>query len=208
MSSYPTQEQGNSASTSTATLDGAPSIVTYSSTNQDSCSTTSTWSSNYTQSNLIGPGRILGNLFSAAGRNLERNIQRTSANNRTVLAGRMGDVPDDSSTASTWSTNYTTSNLVGAGRGLGLLFSAAGRSVEKNVGDWMVQTVQTTADRVHAIIEAYYNTHWLNTFLSSKSLEKLKRDMRSDYFKLLAFAEYVTHCFDPCCSAGGSLYFS
>ncbi|KLO10294.1 hypothetical protein SCHPADRAFT_525645 [Schizopora paradoxa] len=36
----------------------------------------STWSTNYTMSNLPGPGRILGNLFSAAGSTLERNFGR------------------------------------------------------------------------------------------------------------------------------------
>ncbi|KLO10504.1 hypothetical protein SCHPADRAFT_514933 [Schizopora paradoxa] len=36
--------------------------------------------------------------------------------------------------ASTWSTNYTTSNLVGAGRILGNLYSRAGSSLEKRLG--------------------------------------------------------------------------
>ncbi len=35
---------------------------------------TSTWSSNFTTSNLPGPGRILGNLFSTAGLALERRL--------------------------------------------------------------------------------------------------------------------------------------
>lgn len=34
----------------------------------------STWSTNYTMSNLPGPGRILGNLYSTAGRSLERGL--------------------------------------------------------------------------------------------------------------------------------------
>lgn len=37
---------------------------------------TSEWSSNYTMSNLPGPGRILGNLLSLAGSSLERNLGR------------------------------------------------------------------------------------------------------------------------------------
>ncbi len=34
----------------------------------------STWSSNYTMSNLVGPGRLLGKLFSNAGSSLERRL--------------------------------------------------------------------------------------------------------------------------------------
>ncbi len=34
----------------------------------------STWSSNYTISNLVGPGRLLGNLLSSAGSSLERRL--------------------------------------------------------------------------------------------------------------------------------------
>lgn len=34
----------------------------------------STWSSNYTMSNLEGPGRLLGNLYSRAGSILERRL--------------------------------------------------------------------------------------------------------------------------------------
>lgn len=36
----------------------------------------STWSSNYTMSNLPGPGRLLGNLYSSVGSALERNLVR------------------------------------------------------------------------------------------------------------------------------------
>ncbi|KLO08242.1 hypothetical protein SCHPADRAFT_615212 [Schizopora paradoxa] len=36
----------------------------------------STWSTNYTMSNLPGPGRLLGNFYSRAGRTLERRLGR------------------------------------------------------------------------------------------------------------------------------------
>lgn len=36
----------------------------------------STWSTNYTMSNLIGPGRLLGNLYSKAGASLEERLGR------------------------------------------------------------------------------------------------------------------------------------
>lgn len=40
----------------------------------------STWSTNYTMSNLPGPGRILGNLFSKAGSSLERGLGKLAQN--------------------------------------------------------------------------------------------------------------------------------
>ncbi|KLO11017.1 hypothetical protein SCHPADRAFT_942415 [Schizopora paradoxa] len=43
----------------------------------------STWSSNFTRSNLEGPGRLLGNLYSRAGRVLEKNYYRLK--NREVI---------------------------------------------------------------------------------------------------------------------------
>ncbi len=46
--------------------DDSTSIYTY--------SYNSTWSSNYTMSNLEGPGRLLGNLLSRAGSSLERRL--------------------------------------------------------------------------------------------------------------------------------------
>ncbi|KLO10522.1 hypothetical protein SCHPADRAFT_516001 [Schizopora paradoxa] len=36
----------------------------------------STWSTNYTMSNLVGPGRLLGNFYSRAGRSLEKRLRR------------------------------------------------------------------------------------------------------------------------------------
>lgn len=39
----------------------------------------SSWSSNYTMSNLPGPGRLLGNVFSKAGLSLERHLGRIKA---------------------------------------------------------------------------------------------------------------------------------
>lgn len=46
---------------------------------------TSTWSSNYTMSNLPGPGRLLGNLYSRAGSSLERSLRKLA--NQTGLGG-------------------------------------------------------------------------------------------------------------------------
>jgi len=45
----------------------------------------STWSSNYTMSNLVGPGRLLGNLFSSTGSSLERQLGKLAY--RTGLGG-------------------------------------------------------------------------------------------------------------------------
>ncbi|KLO14312.1 hypothetical protein SCHPADRAFT_318333 [Schizopora paradoxa] len=39
----------------------------------------STWSTNYTTSNLPGPGRLLGNLFSRAGSSLEKHFGRVAS---------------------------------------------------------------------------------------------------------------------------------
>ena len=39
-----------------------------------SVTSSSFYSSNYTMSNLVGPGRVLGNLYSSLGRRLERSI--------------------------------------------------------------------------------------------------------------------------------------
>ena len=39
-----------------------------------SASSSSLYSTNYTMSNLVGPGRVLGNLYSSLGRRLERSI--------------------------------------------------------------------------------------------------------------------------------------
>ena len=39
-----------------------------------SAASSSLYSTNYTMSNLVGPGRVLGNLYSSLGRRLERSI--------------------------------------------------------------------------------------------------------------------------------------
>lgn len=43
----------------------------------------STWSSNYTMSNLPGPGRLLGNLLSGAGSSLERRLGKIARRARS-----------------------------------------------------------------------------------------------------------------------------
>ena len=47
----------------------------------------STWSTNMTGSDLVGPGRILGNLYSRAGRALERRLQHSGSGPVTSLCG-------------------------------------------------------------------------------------------------------------------------
>ena len=39
-----------------------------------SASSSSLYSTNYTMSNLVGPGRVLGNLYSSLGRRLEKSV--------------------------------------------------------------------------------------------------------------------------------------
>lgn len=55
-------------------------------TRPDSISCDSTFSTNYTMSNLVGTGRVLGNLYSAAGRRLEKVLG--------VVAGKIGYGPE------------------------------------------------------------------------------------------------------------------
>lgn len=52
----------------------------------DSISFDSTFSTNYTMSDLAGTGRVLGNLYSAAGRRLEKALG--------VVAGKIGYGPE------------------------------------------------------------------------------------------------------------------
>lgn len=52
----------------------------------DSISFDSTFSTNYTMSDLAGTGRVLGNLYSAAGRRLEKVLG--------VVAGKIGYGPE------------------------------------------------------------------------------------------------------------------
>ncbi|KLO12555.1 hypothetical protein SCHPADRAFT_929149 [Schizopora paradoxa] len=120
----------------------------------------STWSSNYTASNLPGPGRILDNFFQWAGSTIWRRRPQppsndvdaqgtpseSTANNAAHPDCHHLDLPrpyflpgNSTNTAphsyfSTWSTNYTVSNLPGPGRVIGNFFSKAGGTLERNLG--------------------------------------------------------------------------
>lgn len=115
-----------------STISSAPS----SADNAESGSFTLTESTNATASDLPGPGRILGNLYSRGGRPLERALGR--------LAHRVGLLPpsfvpgDDThavgdESEGSRSINYTMSDLPGPGRILGNLYSSGGRRLEKGV---------------------------------------------------------------------------
>lgn len=103
----------------------------------------STNSSNFTASDLEGPGRILGNLYSSAGLRLERRLKKMqtaeSDRNRPMVASLVNDFQQDQTTTiysytSAFSTNYTTSNLPGPGRIIGNLYSWAGSAFERRLG--------------------------------------------------------------------------
>lgn len=126
----------NNSTSSLSPSCASTSSVPSSTDNSDSGSFTLTESTNATASDLPGPGRILGNLYSRGGRPLERALGR--------LAHRIGLLPPsfipgvdtyavgDESEGSR-SINYTMSDLPGPGRILGNLYSSGGRRLEKGV---------------------------------------------------------------------------
>lgn len=102
----------------------------------DAGSFTLTESTNATASDLPGPGRILGNLYSRGGRPLERALGRFA--HRVGLFPRSVDPGVDARGATeesegSRSINYTMSDLPGPGRILGNLYSSGGRRLEKGV---------------------------------------------------------------------------
>lgn len=72
--------------------------------------TTSTFSTNYTMSNLPGTGRVMGNLYKAAGRRLERTMSK--------IAQRVGYGPEaicdriHGLYSSDWSLHETSTSLM------------------------------------------------------------------------------------------------
>ena len=95
-------------------------------------------STNYTESNRRGPGRNLGNLYSAAASKAFRLFG--SRHRRSLPSPAPDGHQQDSNSASSvwsfhseWSSNYTTSNLAGPGRILGNLYSLAAKPLERNL---------------------------------------------------------------------------
>ncbi|KLO06003.1 hypothetical protein SCHPADRAFT_946448 [Schizopora paradoxa] len=107
-------------------------------------------SSNETESDRTGAGRILGNMYSKAGRVLISSLRRkwhkktlrdSPVSPLPVLVLRNGVEQEDNLDAGTvytlhssWSSGYTNSNRVGAGRVIGNLYSRAGSSLQKGFG--------------------------------------------------------------------------
>ncbi|KLO10514.1 hypothetical protein SCHPADRAFT_906832 [Schizopora paradoxa] len=130
-------------------------------------------SSNQTASDRTGPGRILGNVYSKAGRVLIRSLRKKRVKNldtncpsspQSITVWRDGVEQgngSDTSTIytyhSTWSSDYTMSNLVGAGRVIGKLYSRAGSSFEKGLGRLAYS----------AGIGSFAKLHYIYVFLAS-----------------------------------------
>ena len=70
-----------------------------------------------------------------------------------------GDTKSVSSSTSLFSTNYTMSNLVGAGRVLGNFYSFAGRRLERTVGT-IAHTAGFGPSATYEKIRQTYHTSW------------------------------------------------
>ena len=117
-------------------------------------STSSSVSTNYTASNLPGPGRTLGRFYDHAGRILEAQLNKVVAkrfrrspgiqygnNQNTAGPSTYGDA-----TIRTWSTNFTAPNLPGAGRTLGILYDYAGNILEVRAGRFIASHARVGPD--------------------------------------------------------------
>ena len=78
----------------------------------------------------------------------------------TLPCSSCGGHADNLSIVSTFSTNYTMSNLIGAGRTLGLLYSRAGRAFEKSAA--------FVAEKAGYGPQAIYNKLLVSTRTSTK----------------------------------------
>lgn len=93
-------------------------------------------SSNDTASNLTGAGRVVGNFYSWAGRRVERAFRRVKqkhpSNSEEEVNPHNSTIDDaERDTLDGFSTNATTSNLIGPGRLLGTAYGIAGRRIER-----------------------------------------------------------------------------
>ncbi|KAI5121793.1 hypothetical protein M0805_009785 [Coniferiporia weirii] len=160
---------------------------------QDSLLSYSSVSTNETADNLPGPGRIIGNLFSFAGRHLERklnNIAKRSADARPPLATPTTAGVEQTSlvTYSSASSNATADNLVGPGRILGNVYGFAGRRLERRLGsiaDQMGYGPRATAVRIErrrAVITSASKSEYAELTLSPAAIkaksEKVEKDCR------------------------------
>ncbi len=151
---------------------------------QSAVSSSSTLSSNDTASDLVGPGRNLGRLYDYAGNALERRLSRIKRGLKKIPPHELSltSTENDALSLSSFSTNFTASNLPGPGRNLGQLYDHLGRRLE------------TSASK---LAENRFHRGPDNSFREISAQRKIGRYRYADqdeYFKLLQQKNLVKAC--------------
>ncbi|KLO08133.1 hypothetical protein SCHPADRAFT_621500 [Schizopora paradoxa] len=149
-------------------------------------SSSSTISSNDTASNIAGPGRNLGRFYDFAGKALERRLRSITRKlekiNTASYEPSQGLTENDALSLSSYSTNFTRSNLPGPGRNLGQLYEFLGSRLEM---------------RASKVAEKRFNRgpdNYFKEISASRKKGKYKYSDEDEYSSLLGQKDLVKAC--------------